>query len=96
MYHIVFNCDDNYVKYTAVLIANIIDMTNKDCVVSKGFNGVILREHNPLLQNTFINQNIESNFPPPPPIITAMMPKPHIKMTHTASTLSLIKLSQVI
>lgn len=30
MYHVVFNCDDNYVKYTAVLISNIIQMTNSD------------------------------------------------------------------
>lgn len=27
MYHIAFNCDDNYVKYTAVLMQNIISYT---------------------------------------------------------------------
>ncbi|MWV61787.1 hypothetical protein DCO60_04870 [Helicobacter saguini] len=30
MYHIVFNCNDNYVKYTAVLIQNIINYVDKN------------------------------------------------------------------
>lgn len=77
MYHIVFNCDDNYVKFTAVLITNIIETTNKDSIESKSFNNVLLREHNPLFQNQFIAKSKEDSiknnatFTPPPPRITA-------------------------
>lgn len=55
MFHIVFSADENYIKYLAVLLVNIIQNTDK----SKTFTDFI--DNKSMAYNATMNQNFSNN-----------------------------------
>lgn len=55
MFHIVFSADENYIKYLAVLLVNIIQNTDK----SKTFTDFI--DNKSMVYNATMNQNFSNN-----------------------------------